>query len=95
MAINQDTILRVANLAQLQVNEQDCAEMSSRLNDILNMVDELQQVDVGDIAPMAHPLNVNQPLREDRVTEKDIREDVMALAPAQEDGCYLVPRVIE
>jgi aspartyl-tRNA(Asn)/glutamyl-tRNA(Gln) amidotransferase subunit C len=95
MAINQDTILRVAHLARLQVSEQDCEETTSRLNDILSMVDQLQQADVGDIAPMAHPLDVHQPLRQDNVTETDIRADVMPIAPAQEDNCYLVPRVIE
>ncbi len=95
MAINQDTVLRAAHLARLQVSEQDCAELTSRLSDILAMVDELQQADVADIQPMAHPLDVHQPLRDDQVTETDIRDQVLPLAPAAEDGCYLVPRVIE
>lgn len=95
MAINQDTVLRVAHLARLQVSEQDCAELTSRLGDILAMVDELQQADVADIQPMAHPLDVQQPLRADQVTETDIRDAVMPLAPEAQDGCYLVPRVIE
>ncbi|MDF1781619.1 MAG: Asp-tRNA(Asn)/Glu-tRNA(Gln) amidotransferase subunit GatC [Alcanivoracaceae bacterium] len=95
MAINQDTVLRVAHLARLQVTDQDCAELSTRLSDILAMVDELQQADVSDAAPMAHPLDVQQPQREDKITETDIRDLVMPLAPAAENGCYLVPRVIE
>ena len=95
MAIDQDTVQRVAHLARLQVNDQDSAELSSRLSDILAMVDQLQQADVSNIAPMAHPLDVHQPLRPDQVTEADIRERVMPLAPAAQDGCYLVPRVIE
>jgi len=95
MAINQDTVLRVAHLARLQVSDSDCAELTSRLGDILAMVDQLQQADVADIAPMAHPLDVHQPLRDDQVTETDIRDQVLPLAPATEDNCYLVPRVIE
>lgn len=95
MAINQDTVLRVAHLARLEVSEQECADLTRRLGDILAMVDELQQADVADISPMAHPLDVSQPLRRDEVTEQDIRDQVLPLAATAEDSCYLVPKVIE
>ena len=95
MAIDRDTVLKVANLARLHVTDEDTSELTNRLGDILQMVDELQQADVADLAPMAHPLDVTQPLREDKVTETSIREQAQTLAPASEDGCYLVPRVIE
>jgi aspartyl-tRNA(Asn)/glutamyl-tRNA(Gln) amidotransferase subunit C len=95
MAINQDTVQQVAHLARLEVSEQECADLTGRLGDILAMVDQLQQADVADVSPMAHPLDVTQPLRADIVTEQDIRSDVLPLAPAAEDGCYLVPKVIE
>ena len=95
MAINQDTVLQVAHLARLEVSEQACAALTGRLGDILAMVDELQQADVADISPMAHPLDVSQPLRCDEVTEQDIRDQVLPLAPTAEDSCYLVPKVIE
>lgn len=95
MAIDRDTVLKVANLARLQVTEADTGELTTRLGDILQMVDQLQQADVADLAPMAHPLDVTQPLRDDAVTESSIREQAQSLAPASEDGCFLVPRVIE
>lgn len=95
MAIDRDTVLKVANLARLQVTEEDTGELTTRLGDILQMVDQLQQADVADLAPMAHPLDVTQPLRDDIVTESSIREQAQSLAPASEDGCFLVPRVIE
>lgn len=95
MAIDQDTVQKVANLARLQVDDADSTELASRLSDILAMVDQLQQADVDGIEPMAHPLDVSQPLRADEVTASDLRDKVMTLAPAAEDGCFLVPRVIE
>ena len=95
MALNADDVTRVARLARLQVTDTEAAELTERLNSILGMVDELQQADVSDAAPLAHPLDVEQPLRADQVTEQDIRDQVMPLAPATEDGCFLVPRVIE
>lgn len=95
MAIDQETVARVAHLARLHISEQDGAELSSRLSDILAMVDQLQQADVADVEPLAHPLEVTQPLRADEVTEPDVREQALKLAPAAEGGCFLVPRVIE
>ena len=95
MAIDQDTVTRVAHLARLHVTEADSAALAQRLSDILAMVDQLQQADVADVDPLAHPLEVTQPLRTDAVTEPDVREKALKLAPAAEGGCFLVPRVIE
>lgn len=95
MAIDSKVVAQVAHLARLKVDQADSEALSSRLNDILAMVDELQQADVADVAPMAHPLDVTQPLREDVVSEPNIRDKALDIAPAAEEGCFLVPRVIE
>jgi aspartyl-tRNA(Asn)/glutamyl-tRNA(Gln) amidotransferase subunit C len=58
-------------------------------------VDRLQAVDTIGVAPMSHPLDLPQRLREDIVTESDQRDALLALAPAAENGLYLVPKVIE
>ena len=95
MAIDSKVVARAAHLARLRVDDRETAELSARLNDILGMVDQLQQADVDQVEPLAHPLEVSQPLRDDRVTEPDVRDKVLPLAPASEDGCFLVPRVID
>lgn len=95
MAIDNQVMARVAHLARLQIDDSEAAALSGRLNEILAMVDQLQQADVDDVAPLAHPLEANQPLRADEVTEPDVRDRTLPLAPASEDGCFLVPRVIE
>lgn len=95
MAIDSKVVARAAHLARLRVDDSETAELSARLNDILGMVDQLHQADVDQVEPLAHPLEVSQPLRDDRVTEPDVRDKVLPLAPASEDGCFLVPRVIE
>ena len=69
--------------------------MLEQLNDILAMVDEMSAVDTDGVEPMSHPQEVTQRLRADRVTEADQREIFQSLAPAVEDGLYLVPKVIE
>ena len=95
MAIDQDTVLKVAHLARLHVSSEQSAALAGRLSDILNMVDELANADVDQIAPLAHPLDVSQPLRADIAEPADLRDRVLPLAAASEGGCFLVPRVIE
>ena len=69
--------------------------MRAQLNDILAMVDQMGAVDTTGVEPMSHPQEATQRLREDRVTETDQRELFQSIAPAVEDGLYLVPKVIE
>ena len=69
--------------------------MQRQLNDILAMVDAMAAVDTTGITPMSHPQEVTQRMREDRVTETGQRELFQSIAPAVEDGLYLVPKVIE
>jgi aspartyl-tRNA(Asn)/glutamyl-tRNA(Gln) amidotransferase subunit C len=59
------------------------------------MVDQLQAADTRDVEPMANPLDAVQRLRADEVTEENRREAYQAIAPAVENGLYLVPRVVE
>ena len=62
---------------------------------VLGLIDELQSVDTTGIAPMSHALDLVQRLRPDEVTEPDRREAYQKVAPAVEEGLYLVPKVIE
>jgi aspartyl-tRNA(Asn)/glutamyl-tRNA(Gln) amidotransferase subunit C len=77
------------------VSEAEAIEVASRITDILALIDQMQSIDTDGVEPLAHPLDVTQPLREDKVTEENRRDELQTLAPATEDGLYLVPRVIE
>lgn len=95
MALDQGTLQQVAKLARLKLDATESTQLEHRLNDILTLIDDLQQADVTGLAPLSHPLEINQPLRADVVTANDWREQAMALAPASIDGCFLVPQVID
>lgn len=95
MSIEQDEIEKIAALARIGVNENQLGDLSHRLSEILGMVEQLQAVDTTGVEPMAHPLDATATLRADAVTETDRRRDFQAIAPAVEDGLYLVPKVIE
>lgn len=93
--LSLEQIARLAHLARLELSAGEAAAMQQQLNDILAMVDQMSAVDTTGVAPMSHPQEVTQRLREDRVTQADERAAFQAIAPQVEDGLYLVPKVIE
>jgi aspartyl-tRNA(Asn)/glutamyl-tRNA(Gln) amidotransferase subunit C len=84
MSLSDDQVRRLARLARITVRPDESAAVVDRLNRILGLVDEMRRVDTAGIEPMAHALDLVQPLRVDSVTE-----------PIAEERLYLVPKVIE
>ena len=70
-------------------------DYAGSLTDILALVDQMNDVDITGVTPMAHPQHAVQRLREDIVTESNQREHFQQHAPAVENGLYLVPKVVE
>jgi aspartyl-tRNA(Asn)/glutamyl-tRNA(Gln) amidotransferase subunit C len=95
MAIEQDEIEKIAELARIRIADEEIGQLTRRITEILQMVDQLQAVDTSAVEPMANPLDATQRLRADEVTEINHREAFQAIAPAIENGLYLVPKVIE
>ena len=95
MSLAEQDLRRLARLARLEFTEADVPRYQTELNSILEMVDTLQSAQTEGVAPMAHPLDMAQPLRPDAVTEGNDRETLMAAAPQAQDGHFAVPRVIE
>lgn len=95
MAIKISDIEHVARLARIRAEPGEVTALQSRLGNILAMVDQMQAVDTTGVEPLANPLETTQRLRADEVTEPNRREALQALAPATEQGLYLVPQVID
>ncbi len=95
MSISPEEVLKIANLARLQIKQDEVEQYAIDLSSIINLVEQMNAVDTKGIQPMAHPLDVTQRLREDKVTEKNQRDKFQAVAPSAEKGLYLVPKVIE
>ena len=93
--LSEDQVARIADLARLELTAEEARAVRAQLNGILAMIDEMKAVDTSGVEPMSHPQSAMQRLREDRVAEGDQRESFQAIAPATEDGLYLVPKVIE
>ncbi len=95
MEIDAALIDRLSWLARIEIDQAEKTRLQQDINAILQLVDQLQAVDTEGVEPMAHPMDLAQPLRDDAVTEGDVRADFHPLAPAVEQGLYLVPRVVE
>lgn len=95
MSISPEEVLKIANLARLQIKQEEVEQYSTDLSSIINLVEQMNAVDTTDVLPMAHPLDATQRLREDKVTEDNQRDKFQAIAPSAEKGLYLVPKVIE
>lgn len=93
--MDQSDIAKLANLAHLDINDTTAGEVAESINAILGLVDQLQAADTDGVEPMAHPQDAQQRLRRDEVSEGNVREKFQAIAPATEQGLYLVPKVID
>lgn len=95
MTVSSDTISEMAQLARLRLSEGELAALTERFSAILKLFEQLQAAPVQGLEPMANPLDARQRLRPDRISEDNQRARLQAVAPAVENGLYLVPRVLE
>lgn len=95
MSLNIETVRGIAHLARLAVEEAELETHAQTLSRCLDLLAQINAADTTEIAEMAHPLDLAQRLRPDKVTEPDVREACLAQAPAAENGLFLVPKVIE
>jgi aspartyl-tRNA(Asn)/glutamyl-tRNA(Gln) amidotransferase subunit C len=95
MSLDKTDVVKIAHLARLAVADDDLEHYAAELSSILDLVEQMKAVDTSGVEPMAHPLHMAQRLRPDQVTESNQREHFQQIAPATQDGLYLVPKVIE
>jgi len=95
MSLTINDVKRIAHLARIEVSETEAQATLVKLTGILGLIEEMQAIDTKGIVPMSHSQDVVQRLRADVVTAVNQREAFQKIAPAVEDGLYLVPKVIE
>jgi len=95
MSLDAEEVKKIALLARLKIDEADIPSYVTNLSNILDLVAQMEVVNTDGVVPMSHPQEAVQRLREDVVSEENQREAFQAIAPATDDGLYLVPKVIE
>ena len=95
MSVDIDTVKRVAKLARIAVSHEQAAKLQGDLNAILGFVEQLDEVDIDGVEPMTSVVHMDMKKRADEVTDGGKAADILANAPAGEDGFFMVPKVVE
>ena len=95
MTLTVDDVFRIAHLARIHIDQAEARDVHAKLDAIFALIDALNAIDTTSVEPMSHAQDVSAPLRDDVVTEIDRHAEYQRIAPAVEDGLYLVPRVVE
>jgi aspartyl-tRNA(Asn)/glutamyl-tRNA(Gln) amidotransferase subunit C len=85
----------VATLARLALTDDEIEHFTAQLEVILEHAAQIAALDTSDVPPTAHPLPVVNVLRADDVRPSLPRDEVLAMAPAAEDGRFRVPRILD
>jgi aspartyl-tRNA(Asn)/glutamyl-tRNA(Gln) amidotransferase subunit C len=95
MKITRDEVQHVAQLARLDIEASAIDRFSDQIGQILEYVDTLNRIDTQGVIPTTHAISLTNAFREDEETEALDREAALANAPDDEDGNFLVPKIIE
>jgi aspartyl-tRNA(Asn)/glutamyl-tRNA(Gln) amidotransferase subunit C len=95
MKISKKEVLHVAHLARLDIDEHNMDALAGQIGKILEYVDMLSRVNTDGVKPTTHAIFLTNAFREDSETVHMDRERVLANAPDNQDGNFVVPRVIE
>lgn len=92
--ITRDDVAKVALLARLALTDDELDTFTGQLSAVLDHAEDVEALDLGDVPPTAHPLSLGNVLRPDVVGPTLDRDEVLAAAPAAEDGRFRVPTIL-
>jgi aspartyl-tRNA(Asn)/glutamyl-tRNA(Gln) amidotransferase subunit C len=95
MKITKQEVLHVAHLARLNMDESMVERFSEQLGNILEYVETLNQLDTTGVAPTSHAIDMSNAFREDALSASIDRQNAMRNAPQEDEGSFIVPKVIE
>ena len=93
--ISDETIEYVGILAKLELSEDEKEKAKKDMGSMLDYIDKLNELDTAGVEPMSHVFPVQNVFREDIVTNGDEREQILANAPEEKDGSFMVPKTVE
>jgi len=93
--MDKKTVTTISYLSRLKIDDQKEEKIIEDLDNIIKFVDQLNIIDTSDVAPLANPLEKTAKTRKDIVTAKNLKKDLLEVAPSSNDDYFLVPRVVE
>ena len=95
MAIDQAKVKEIARLARMKIPDKDESELARELNQILDWIEQLDEVDTKDVLPVTSVTSETLSQRDDKVTNLDQKDKVLANSPSDNSDFYVVPKVVE
>ena len=95
MAIDKAKVKEIAKLARMKVADKDESELATELNQILDWIEQLDEVDTEDVLPVTSVTSEILSQRDDKVTNLDQKDKVLANSPSDSSDFYVVPKVVE
>ena len=93
--ISDETIEYVGILAKLELSDEEKEQAKKDMGSMLDYIDKLNELDTTGVEPMSHVFPVNNVVREDVVTNGDDRDHILANAPEEKDGAFVVPKTFD
>ena len=93
--MDKKTVTTISYLSRLKIDDEKEEKIIEDLDNIIKFVDQLNIIDTSDVAPLTNPLEKTAKTRKDIVTAKNLKKDLLEVAPSSNDGYFLVPRVVE
>lgn len=90
-----ETVKKVARLARIETNDEEAEIVRGKLENIMQFVEQLNEVNTDNVEPLANVGDITLRLRADRVSDGDYRKDVLANAPEQMEGFFVVSKIVE
>ncbi len=95
MSLTKEETQKVAGLARLRLNDEELERLAPQLSNIISFIEQLSELDTNNVEPLANVVDITLPLREDVVNDGNCAEDILANAPEETQGYFVVPKVVE
>jgi len=93
--MDKKTVTTISYLSRLKIDDEKEEKIIEDLDNIIKFVDQLNIIDTSEVAPLTNPLEKTAKTRKDIVTAKNLKKDLLEVAPSSNDDYFLVPRVVE
>ena len=95
MSIDQKTVKHISKLARISINEKKAESLANDLNNIFKFIEKLNKLDTKDVEPLTSIAETKLYLREDKIKESNIRDQILENSPEKNKEFFVVPKVIE
>ena len=93
--MDKKTVTTISYLSRLKIDPEKEEKITNDLKNIIKFVDKLNDIDTSEIEPLTNPLEKTAKTRDDQVTAKNLKRELLEIAPSSNEDYFLVPRVVE